>query len=127
MIALLLDLANILGGFLLAIGLFVKIPNIGKDLAKAASSMAQLGWLIGIVALVTGGYYLIVHMTTGPHLFHFEVVAIITGILLLMDRVRAGRNTADPVGRGADAFTTFVAVFGVIAIIVGFQGLFTPN
>lgn len=127
MLSLLLDLSNILGGFLLAIGLLVKIPNLGDDLANAARKLAQFGWIIGVVALVTGGYFLIVHVTSGPHLFHFEVVAIITGILLLMDRVRAGRNTSDPVGTGASAFTTFVAVFGVIAIIVGFQGLFTPN
>ncbi|GGC97563.1 hypothetical protein [Aquisalinus flavus] len=127
MLSLLLDLSNILGGFLLAIGLLIKIPNIGDDLAKAAANLAQIGWVIGIVALVTGGYFLIVHVTTGPRLFHFEVVAIITGVLLLMDRVRAGRNTQDPVGSGASAFTTFVAIFGIIAIIVGFQGLFTPN
>ena len=127
MLSLLLDLANILGGFLLAIGLLAKIPNIGDDLAKFAHDLARFGWVIGIVALVTGGYFLIVHLTSGPHLFHFEVVAIITGILLLMDRVRAGRNTQDPVGSGASAFTTFVAIFGVVAIIVGVQGLFTPN
>ncbi len=127
MLSLLLDIANILGGFLLAIGLLAKIPNVGDDLAKGAASLAQLGWLIGIVALVAAGYFLIVHLTTGPHLFHYEVVGLITGILLLTDRVRAGRNTADPVAKGADGFTTAVAVFGVIAIIVGFQGLFTPG
>ncbi len=127
MIALLLDLANILGGFLLAIGLLVKIPNVGKDLGGAAAKLSQLGWLIGVVALVCAGYYLIVHLTSGPRIFHFEVVGLITGLLLLTDRVRAGRNTSDPVGKGADPFTTFVAIFGIIAIIVGLQGLFTPN
>lgn len=127
MLSLLLDLANILGGFLLAIGLLAKIPNIGDDLAKFAHDLARFGWVIGIVALVTGGYFLIVHLTTGPQLFHFEIVAIITGALLLTERVRAGQNTEDPVRAGADPFTTFVAVFGVIAIIVGVQGLMTPN
>ncbi|MFC6196849.1 hypothetical protein [Ponticaulis profundi] len=127
MISLLLDLANILGGFLLAIGLLVRLPSVGDDLAKGAKALSQFGWVIGIVALITAGYFLIVHLTTGPHLFHFEVVGLITGILLLMDRVKAGRNTGDPVGKGADPFTTFVAVFGVIAIIVGVQGLFTPS
>lgn len=127
MIALLLDFANILGGFLLAIGLFVKIPDVGNDLAKAAAKIAQLGWLIGIIALVTGGYFLIVHLISGPQLFHYEVVAIITGILLLMDRVKAGTDTSDPVATGTSGFKTFVAVFGVIAILVGLQGLFTPN
>lgn len=125
MIALLLDLANIFGGFLLAIGLLVKIPNVGDDLSRFAAKLARFAWVIGIVALVTAGYFVIVHLTSGPHLLHFEVVGLITGVLLLMDRVRAGRNTSDPVSSGADAFTTFVAVFGVIAIIVGVQGLFT--
>lgn len=127
MIALLLDLANIVGGFLLAIGLFVKIPNAGGDLAKGAAKIAPFAWLVAVVALVTAGYFLIVHLTSGPRLFHYEVVGLITGVLLLMDRVRAGRDTSDPVGSGASGFQTFVAIFGVIAIIVGIQGLFTPN
>ncbi|WP_018146524.1 hypothetical protein [Henriciella marina] len=127
MISLLLDLANIIGGFLLAIGLLVKIPNAGDDIAKGAAKIAPLAWLIGVVALVTAGYFLIVHLTSGPRVFHYEVVGLITGILLLMERVNAGRDTSDPVGSGASGFRTFVAVFGVIAIIVGIQGLFTPN
>lgn len=127
MIALLLDLANIVGGFLLAIGLFVKIPNAGGDLAKGAAKIAPFAWLVAVVALVTAGYFLIVHLTSGPRLFHYEVVGLITGVLLLMDRINAGRDTSDPVGKGATGFQTFVAIFGVIAIIVGIQGLFTPN
>ena len=62
MIALLLDLANIVGGFLLAIGLFVKIPNAGDDLAKGAAKIAPFAWLVAVVALVTAGYFLIVHL-----------------------------------------------------------------
>ena len=127
MIALLLDLANIVGGFLLAIGLFVKIPNAGDDLAKGAAKIAPFAWLVAVVALVTAGYFLIVHLTSGPRLFHYDVVGLITGVLLLMDRINAGRDTSDPVAKGATGFQTFVAIFGVIAIIVGIQGLFTPN
>ena len=58
----------------------------------------------------------------------FTVVLLLSlAFLLLMDRINAGRDTSDPVAKGATGFQTFVAIFGVIAIIVGIQGLFTPN
>lgn len=123
MIALLLDLSNILGGFLLAIGLLERLPRAGDDLARFSGKLAPFAWIVGVVALVTGGYYLIVHLTSGPRIFHFEVVALIVGVLLLADRlrVRAPPRSSD---RGAGLL---LAIFGIIAIIVGFQGLFTPN
>jgi hypothetical protein len=112
MIALLLDLANIVGGFLLAIGLFVKIPNASGDLARGAAKLAPFAWLVAVVALATAGYFLIVHLTSGPHVFHYEVVGLITGMLLLLDRVNAGRDTSDPVGSGASGFSHFRRRFG---------------
>jgi integrase len=54
----------------------------------------QLHWVVGIVALVAGGYYLIVHLTSGPRLLHFEVVGIGVGIALLWDRL-SGRSRPD--------------------------------
>lgn len=123
MIALLLDLANILGGFLLAIGLLAQSPRIGGDLAGGAGKLAPFGWIVGIVALVTGGYYLIVHLTSGPHLFHFEVIAIGVGLALLWDRItRSPAPQSGTSGRGL-----LLAIFGIIAILVGLQGLFTPD
>lgn len=127
MIALLLDLANIVGGFLLAVGLSHRIPRVGDDLARANAAVAPFGWVVGVVALVAGGYYLIVHLTSGPHVFHFEVVGIAVGVVLLWDRL-TGRPAPQ---RGADTVlvgrSLLVAVLGVIAIIVGVQGLFTPD
>ncbi|WP_109808550.1 hypothetical protein [Sphingosinithalassobacter portus] len=123
MIALLLDLANILGGFLLAIALLEQSPRVGDDLAGFARKLAPFGWIVGIVALVTGGYYLIVHLTTGPHIFHFELVAIGVGLALLWNRIT---GKAQPKS-GTSGSGLLLAIFGIIAIIVGFQGLFTPN
>ena len=88
MIALLLDLANIIGGFLLAIVLLQRIPRIGDDLVRANAAITPFAWIIGIVALIAGGYYLIVHLTSGPHVFHFEVIGIAVGVALLWDRDR---------------------------------------
>jgi hypothetical protein len=121
--AFLLDVANIVGGFLLAAGL---LRRVADPLARAAAAIAPFGPVVGIVALVAGGYYLIVHLVSGPHVFHFELVGIGVGVALLWDRLTGrpapARTAAEPAG-GA----LLLAVFGLIAIVVGIQGLFTPN
>ena len=127
LMALLLDLANIVGGFLLAIPLLQQIPRVGDDLARGQARIAPFAWIVGIVALVAGGYWLLVHLTDGPHLFHFEVVGIAVGVALLWDRLNGrtapGEGTrTEVVGAGL-----LLAVLGVIAIVVGVQGLFTPD
>ncbi|MEV4346837.1 hypothetical protein AB0J83_20455 [Actinoplanes sp. NPDC049596] len=120
--ALLLDLANILGGLLLAAALLRQIPRVGGGFGTFADRVAPWGWVVGVVALVAGGYYLLVHLFDGPHVFHFEVVGIAVGVALLWDRL-TGRKTAEaPFGRGL-----LLAVFGIIAVVVGLQGLVTPD
>jgi hypothetical protein len=126
-IALLLDLANIVGGFLLAAGLLRHSPRIGDNLARAAVAIAAFRPVVGVVALAAGGYYLIVHAVSGPHVFHFELVAIGVGVILLWDRL-TGRPSPAATRRDATTGAGLVlAVFGIIAIIVGVQGLFTPD
>ena len=124
MLSLILDLCNILGGFLLAIGLLALVPRVGDDLDRFAGRLTTFRWIVGIAALVCGGYFLIVHLTSGPRVFHFEVVGIAVGVLLLWDRLRVGRALPDSASRGPGLV---LAVFGVIAMIVGLQGLFTPD
>lgn len=133
MLALILDLSNILGGFLLAIGLLALIPNAGDNLVRFAERLARYRWIVGVVALVCGGYFLIVHLISGPRVFHFEIVGIAVGVLLLWDRLRAGRPLGqglanrDLPASGAQGPGLVLAVFGIIAMIVGLQGLFTPD
>ncbi len=50
MIALLLDLANILGGFLLAIPLLASVPRAGDDLARLDNALRPHAWIVGVVA-----------------------------------------------------------------------------
>ena len=123
--SLLLDLANILGGFLLAIALLRRLPRIGDDLGRFADRVGAFGWIVGIVALVTGGYFLIVHLISGPQVFHFEIVGICVGVLLLWDRLTGRR----PLGRpdATAGLGLVLAIFGIIAIVVGLQGLATPD
>jgi hypothetical protein len=127
MMDLLLDLANIVGGFLLAAALLRSLPRIGSGLARVAAAIAPFGWVVGIVALVAGGYFLIVHLTSGPHVFHFEVVGIAVGVVLLWDRI-TGR-AAPRVGERGDVtgLPLLLAIFGILAMIVGVEGIFTPN
>ncbi|MBB2940945.1 hypothetical protein FB565_000649 [Actinoplanes lutulentus] len=132
MIALLLDIANILGGLLLAVPLFRGLPNVGDPIGRFTDKIAPWAWLVGLLALITGGYYLIVHLFSGPHVFHFEVVGIAVGVILLWDRLTGRRALTvggeNPGGQGVlSGRALLLAIFGVIAIIVGLQGLFTPN
>ena len=128
MIALLLDLSNIVGGFVLAIALLQRIPRIGDDLARADATVRPYAWIVGVVALVAGGYYLIVHLTSGPHVFHFEVVGIAVGIALLRDRLmRRPMARGSPSATAVEGGSLLLAVLGLIAILVGIQGLFTPD
>lgn len=128
MIALLLDLANIVGGFLLAIGLLARLPSVGDNLAEGARRIGPFGWIVGVVALVTASYYLIIHLINGPAVFHYEIVGLVTGVLLLWDRLNLSRRTGrDLPASGPAGAGLALAIFGVIAIIVGFQGLFAPN
>jgi hypothetical protein len=127
MMDLLLDLANIVGGFLLAAALLRSLPRIGSGLARVAAAIAPFGWVVGIVALVAGGYFLIVHLTSGPHVFHFEVVGIAVGVVLLWDRI-TGRAAPRAGERGdVTGLPLLLAIFGIIAMIVGVEGIFTPN
>jgi hypothetical protein len=159
--ALLLDLANIVGGFLLAMALLRQLPHVGEGLGRVAARLSAYGWIVGIVGLVAGGYYFLVHVISGPHLFHFEVVGIAVAVALLWDRLtgkepptrqqpgaqqagaeqaraqqagaeqaraqRAGQEKAEPGRVAATGVTLLLAVFGVIAMIVGVQGLLTPD
>jgi hypothetical protein len=127
LMALLLDLANIVGGFLLAIPLLQRIPRVGDDLARAQARIAPFAWIVGIVALVAAGYYLIVHLTSGPHLFHFEVIGLAVGITLLWDRLVGRTATKADAGEEVAGVALLLAILGIIAIVVGIQGLFTPD
>ena len=134
--ALLLDLANILGGLLLAVALLRELPRVGAGVGRFAARVARWGWLVGVVALVAGDY-LLVHLFSGPRVFHFEVVGIAVGVALLWDRLtgRAPLTAPDDGRAGGRAGTggaaagrgLLLAVFGLIAIVVGLQGLVTPN
>ncbi|MBI1682438.1 hypothetical protein I4Q42_02010 [Caulobacter hibisci] len=127
MLELLLDLCNILGGFLLAIGLLALLPRAGDDLGRFAGRLAPFGWIVGIVALVCGGYFLVVHLISGPRVFHFEIVGLAVGVLLLWDRLRAGAVARRLGTSGSQGAGLVLAIFGIIAMIVGLQGLFTPD
>jgi hypothetical protein len=170
-LAALLDLSNIVGGFLLSSILLWDVPKVGPVLARFTARVARAGDVVGVIALMAGGYWVIVHLASGPHVFHFELVGAGIGVALLRRRLftpAAGPGPAGPASAsGADHSTTsmfvpsqgasapgtspasaqahgaarspaqaqsaptggilLLAVFGLIAIAVGIQGLMTPD
>jgi hypothetical protein len=125
--SLLLDLANIVGGLLLAIPLLRRLPSIGSALGAFADRVVPWGWIVGVVALVAGGFYLIEHVISGPHVFHFEVVGIAVGVLLAWERLTKRGPLTQPAQGEVSGLALLLAVFGIIAIAVGVQGLLTPG
>ena len=103
------------------------IPRIGDDLARGHAAVAPYAWIVGVVALVAGGYYLIVHLTSGPHVFHFEVVGIAVGVALLRDRLTGRPAPEHRPGTTLVGRALLLAVLGVLAIVGGLQGLGTPD
>ncbi len=127
MIALLLDLSNILGGLLLGLSLLRMLPRVGDPAGRWIPRLEPFAWIVGVVALVAGGYYLLVHLISGPHVFHFEVVGLAVGIILLWDRLTKRPSLLGRYGDSAEGPGLVLAIFGLIAVVVGIQGLFTPN
>lgn len=125
--SLLLDLANILGGLLLAVPLLRRVRTIGPGLGRFAERLTPWAWVVGVVALVAGGFYLIVHVFSGPHVFHFEIVGVAVGVLLVWERL-TGRRPPTSAAHGEPAGAALlIAIFGIIAVVVGIQGLLTPG
>ncbi|MFN8077645.1 MAG: hypothetical protein U0Q15_19790 [Kineosporiaceae bacterium] len=126
-----LDLANILGGFLLAVPLLRQIPGAAR-LDEIAATLDRFRIVVAVACLVAAGYFLLVHITSGPRVFHFEIVGLIVGVLLLRRPSTPGRRAAEPQPSAGNAvtqdpLTLLVCVLGIIAIVVGLQGLVTPN
>ena len=127
LMALLLDLANIVGGFLLASGLLGLLPEVGEGIVRIRARLDPFAWIVGVVAVVASAYWLLVHVTSGPHVFHFEVVGLAVGIALLWERL-TGRTRAPHTGPTEPAgVALLLGILGLIAIVVGLQGLFTPD
>lgn len=125
--AALLDLTNIVGGFLLAAVLLADLPRVGGGIARGAAIAARASAVIGVFALVLGGYYLVVHLTSGPHVFQFELVGIGVGVAILRDRLFPGVSARGAPAAPVTGGDLLLAVFGLIAVLVGIKGLFTPD
>ncbi len=57
--SLLLEIANIIAGLVLAAGIVTSIPAIGKDIARVARWLGRFQTIIGIIAIVVGIWGLI--------------------------------------------------------------------
>jgi len=127
-IALLLDLANIVGGLLLGLPLVRMLPSVGEQAAGWIARIDPWAWIVGAVAIVAGGYYLIVHLVTGQGLYQFEVVGLAVGVILLWDRITGRPPLRRPdTPHPPEGAALVLAIFGLIAVVVGLQGLVTPN
>jgi hypothetical protein len=126
LLGLVLDIANILGGLLLAAPLLARLPNVGAAIERFAARLSPYGWVIGIAALVAGGYFLVVHLF-GGYILHFEVVGIVVGLLLAGERLTGRRLFRSGLTPAVEGPGLWICIFGIIAILVGLEGLVTPG
>ena len=55
----LVEIANIIAGLVLAAGIVTSIPAVGKDIARVARWLGRFQTIIGIIAIVVGIWGLI--------------------------------------------------------------------
>ncbi len=128
-IALILDLANIAGGLLLAQETIIQLFKLGakNPIRAIAESLQPLKIYIGLAALGTGLYWLLFHIFKGQSIWLFEIIGIVMGLILANNKIneKAGRELITQ--QHLDKVQPFYGIFGLIAIAAGIYGLILPN
>ncbi len=108
------EVMNIIAGLVLAAGILVSFPAVGKDIAKLAKWLGRFQTIIGIVAIIVAVIYF--SLLQGS-------VAIIAGLILIMGILPSIPAIGTSLEKVAKWLGRFQTIIGIIAIIVGIWGL----
>jgi len=128
-IALILDIANISGGLILAQETITSFFKLDKQnpIRGISESIAPFKTYIGIAALMSGLYWLLFHLFKGQSVWLFEIIGIALGMILANSTInqKAGKELITQ--KHLDTVQPFYGILGVIAIVAGIYGLILPN
>jgi hypothetical protein len=109
----LVEIANIIAGLILAMGILPNIPAIGKDLARVAKWLGGFQTIIGVVSIIIGLLY-----------FGLQgIVAILAGLILAMGLLPNIPAIGKDLAKAVKVLGSFQTIIGIIAIVLGIWGL----
>ena len=108
-----IEVTNIVAGLILAMGILLSIPVVGKSLEKVAKWLGRFQTIIGIIAIILGIYYLGLQ----------GAVAIVAGLILAMGILPSIPAIGTSLEKVAKWLGRFQTIIGIIAIIIGIWGL----
>jgi hypothetical protein len=109
----LVEIANIIVGLILAMGILPNIPAIGKDLARVAKWLGGFQTIIGVVSIIIGLLY-----------FGLQgIVAILAGLILAMGLLPNIPAIGKDLAKAVKVLGSFQTIIGIIAIVLGIWGL----
>jgi hypothetical protein len=109
----LVEIANIIAGLILAMGILPNIPAIGKDLARVAKWLGGFQTIIGVVSIIIGLLY-----------FGLQgIVAILAGLILAMGLLPNIPAVGKDLAKAVKVLGSFQTIIGIIAIVLGIWGL----
>jgi hypothetical protein len=109
----LVEIANIIAGLILAMGILPNIPAIGKDLTRVAKWLGGFQTIIGVVSIIIGLLY-----------FGLQgIVAILAGLILAMGLLPNIPAIGKDLAKAVKVLGSFQTIIGIIAIVLGIWGL----
>jgi hypothetical protein len=109
----LVEIANIIAGLILAMGILPNIPAIGKDLARVAKWLGGFQTIIGVISIIIGLLY-----------FGLQgIVAILAGLILAMGLLPNIPAIGKDLAKAVKVLGSFQTIIGIIAIVLGIWGL----
>jgi hypothetical protein len=109
----LVEIANIIAGLILAMGILPNIPAIGKDLTRVAKWLGGFQTIIGVVSIIIGLLY-----------FGLQgIVAILAGLILAMGLLPNIPAVGKDLAKAVKVLGSFQTIIGIIAIVLGIWGL----
>ena len=112
----LVALMDIIAGLILLTGVMPLIPVIGKDIQKVTKAMAAYQFPLGVIAVIVGILGLLDKISGGDIA---SVFAILAGIVMAISVFGALPKIGETLKKVAIAIGGVQVIFGIITLIVG--------